>query len=285
MRTTRLLVLHALTPVHVGTGRGEGIIDLPVARDCVTEHPLIPGSGVKGPLRALAEEEDPARAHLAFGPPTDRAHEHRSALRFSDARLLLLPVPSDAGTFAWATSPMVLARWARDAAGVVDLPDRLPDPAQGYALAAEDASVRVKRKVVLDGIEYDFAPLDPKWIAALSELVFPEDRRWARMLQQRLVVLSDDAFDELARTGTDVRAHIQINPESGTVKGGALWYEESVPAESVFVSVVQAVHNGQGEPAEALRTLESVVEGRACFGGGKTTGMGVMRLRLHGGGR
>ncbi|HNH49212.1 MAG TPA: type III-B CRISPR module RAMP protein Cmr4, partial [Myxococcota bacterium] len=30
--------LHALTPLHPGTGQGHGLIDLPVARDVSTNH-------------------------------------------------------------------------------------------------------------------------------------------------------------------------------------------------------------------------------------------------------
>src|SRR5690606_16191454 len=137
MNTTRTLVLHAVTPVHVGTGQGEDIIDLPVARDRVTQHPLLPGSGLTGALRAAAERSfGPAETRPAFGPPPSQAHDHASALRVSDARLLALPVPSDSGTFAWVTSPLVLARLVRDA-GIAG-PSSLPAPKEGEALHGAD---------------------------------------------------------------------------------------------------------------------------------------------------
>ena len=40
--------IHALTPVHLGAGRGLGYIDMPIAREKVTNWPYIPGSSVKG---------------------------------------------------------------------------------------------------------------------------------------------------------------------------------------------------------------------------------------------
>jgi CRISPR/Cas system CMR subunit Cmr4 (Cas7 group RAMP superfamily) len=46
--------------------------------------------------------------------PRGTKHESRIATQFADARLLLLPVRSLAGTFAWVTSPYVLRRFARD---------------------------------------------------------------------------------------------------------------------------------------------------------------------------
>lgn len=287
MTHIRLLTLHAITPIHVGTGRGEGVIDLPIARDSVTQHPIIPGSGVKGALRAVADsEESPVKrpeARSAFGPPPESAHEYASALRFSDARLLALPVNADHGTFAWVTSPFVLARLRRDAGSIVDLPSDLPIPGDA-ALHAEGAVVSRANRVVLDGVEYSSGRLE-EWAAVLAPLVFPEDALWRTMFEQRLVIVADDAFDQLARDGTDVRAHIRIDPETGVVHDGALWYEESVPAESVFTAVVQSVGNHHCAAEAGIAVLEEVLAEDVTFGGGKTTGMGLMRPSLHGGKR
>ena len=40
---TKMYWLHALTPLHVGAGRGVGFIDLPIMREKVTNWPLVPG--------------------------------------------------------------------------------------------------------------------------------------------------------------------------------------------------------------------------------------------------
>ena len=40
--------LHAITPLHVGAGRGLGYIDMPIAREKVTSWPYVPGSSIKG---------------------------------------------------------------------------------------------------------------------------------------------------------------------------------------------------------------------------------------------
>lgn len=49
---------------------------------------------------------------LAFGP--EKGDEHAGALGFTDARLLLFPVKSMKGVFAWITCPMVLERFKED---------------------------------------------------------------------------------------------------------------------------------------------------------------------------
>ena len=76
MSNTRIYWLHALSPTHVGTGRGLGYIDLPVHRDKVTNWPVIPGSAFKGGwagnFRASQENRasNPELGLALEGPPT-----------------------------------------------------------------------------------------------------------------------------------------------------------------------------------------------------------------------
>ena len=55
---SRLYYIHALSPVHVGAGRGLGFVDLPIVREAVTGWPYVPGSAVKG---VLADYHDASR--------------------------------------------------------------------------------------------------------------------------------------------------------------------------------------------------------------------------------
>src|SRR5712671_3562923 len=113
---TRLLFCHALSPLHAGTGQGVGVIDLPIARERATNLPYLAGSSVKGTLRDTYNEKVSLDLRVKiFGPETNRADEHAGSVSFSDQRLLLLPIRSLLGTFAWITSPYVLQRFRRDA--------------------------------------------------------------------------------------------------------------------------------------------------------------------------
>jgi CRISPR-associated protein Cmr4 len=67
---TRLLCLHARSPIHCGTGQAIGGIDLPIAREKPTNVPLVPGSSLKGVLRALASDAAAGVHRDVFGPPT-----------------------------------------------------------------------------------------------------------------------------------------------------------------------------------------------------------------------
>ena len=44
---TAILGLLAETSIHAGTGRGMGVVDLPVAREAATDYPVIVGSRLK----------------------------------------------------------------------------------------------------------------------------------------------------------------------------------------------------------------------------------------------
>src|SRR5581483_12151182 len=113
---TALLFTYVETPLHAGTARGLGAVDLPIQRERTTDYPMIQGSSLKGRLRAEVTARLPERVQAIFGPPTGNASEHAGALSVGDARILLFPVRSLAGVFAWTTSVDVLARFQRDAA-------------------------------------------------------------------------------------------------------------------------------------------------------------------------
>jgi len=54
--TAQLTFVHALSPLHAGIGQGAGVIDLPIAREKATGIPFLPGSSLKGALKALCPD-------------------------------------------------------------------------------------------------------------------------------------------------------------------------------------------------------------------------------------
>lgn len=288
---TRLYVIHALAPVHSGTGQGEGLIDLPIARERATDHPLIPGSSVKGVLRDAARQraawqpqgDDNGLLIRLFGPERDNASDHAGAARFSDARLVLFPVTSDTGTFAWVTCPWVLTRLLRDAPHLGPVPAP-PEIEADAARVAEGSPLVSAGGAVLGGLRVRATAKAGEWPAVLARLA-SGDPTWQRLIAERVAIVADDTFTWLVRNRTDVRAHIAIDPDTGTVADGALWYEESLPAESVLVGLAQVEPNTRTRlgGAEAMDRLGELLSGPLQFGGNATTGMGLATVRLVGG--
>ena len=111
-QATKMLFLYVETPLHAGTGRGLGTVDLPIQRERTTGYPMVYATGVKGSLRAVARQKGTPGAltdnelFAVFGPETTGADAYAGALSTGDARILLFPVRSLSGVFAWVTALM-----------------------------------------------------------------------------------------------------------------------------------------------------------------------------------
>lgn len=283
----RLLFVHALSPLHAGTGQGVGVIDLPVAREKATGLPYLPGSSLKGVLRDACEDKD--KRKRVFGPDTDSADEYAGSVQISDQRLLLLPVRSLKGTFAWVTSPYILRRFLRDveSAGVSDAPLSVPVPAIAASCFVPDGGCAI----VLDNNEVILEDLDLaaetnsdalRWAEWIGRQVFPNDTTWQEMLTARFCVLHDDVLGFLLDTATEVIARVRLREDAKTVEKGGLWYEEALPAETVLGGLVLATPV-KAEPDEVFKTFAGLIEKPLQLGGNATVGRGLCRLRMTGG--
>jgi CRISPR-associated protein Cmr4 len=289
--TTKLTFIHALSPLHAGTGRGIGVIDLPIAREKATNIPYLPGSSLKGSLRDLCEDNDTKIE--VFGPETNNADAHSGSAVFSDQRLLLLPVRSLRGTFAWATSPYALQRFKRDVEGaVLNIPD-LPDvkvtdydecliASQGSPLADHNNGVYLEDFDLKGKPDQDA----DKWAAFIGEKVFGENEEWRKALKDRLCILSDDVFNFLLEHGTEITARIKLEENTKTVASGALWYEEALPAETILSGLLVAV-NGKAAPKEVFETVHDILKQNPTIqlGGKATVGRGLCGIRLDNDGK
>ncbi len=266
----RPFLLHALSPLHAGTGRSADVIDLPIARMKGTDIPIAPGSGIKGVLRDARKEQprgdnspDWSDRHLAtFGPDTNNAADHAGALIFGDARLLALPVRSFKGAFAWVTSPLLLTLAKRDLNVLDEAPVRawtdLPIPQlQGRRAAVTTAGASADGirahdgKVYLQDLDLELdgaaqAALD-RWAAKLRAYVSPtpanSDPNVALdpdIFTKRFAIVDDDTMAFLWETATQVDQRIRLNDETRTVESGALWREESLPPETLLIGIMEA---------------------------------------------
>ncbi|NJL54902.1 type III-B CRISPR module RAMP protein Cmr4 [bacterium] len=289
----RVTLIHALAPLHAGTGQGVGVIDLPIAREKATNLPYLPGSSLKGPLRSACPDHN--RKEI-FGPDKidSQADDYASAVQFSDQRLLLLPVRSLAGTFAWVTSPLVLRRFARDAqdAGLDDMPKDIPQPSQTdtatYACVCSGSALVLERHAQIYLEDLDLQPEESaaaaEWARWIGERVFATDPNWQTELYKRFCVVPDDVLNFLLQTATEVVARIRLQQDAKTVANGGLWYEEALPAESVLAGLVLATPNGKKNAAEVFAVVSELLKQPLHLGGKTTVGRGLCRVCMVEGG-
>lgn len=280
-----LLFLHAITPLHPGSGSSLGAIDLPVQRERHTNWPLIPASSLKGVLRAEMSENK--LKDEIFGPDTNNAADHAGALALTDARLLFFPVRSMKGVFALATCPAVLSRLKRDLelAGIqVDLShiNSLIER-QNVGKFHPDSPLMHENKAVLEDTVIENA-IKPNAVKALAEmLLLPPE------LAVRVAVVSDDNFNHFATYCTEVTTRIKIKAETKTVEKGALFNQELLPAESFFYSVALMADSRKDKNKDGsvlMTELNKSINSKYIqVGGDETTGKGFCHLTFFNGGK
>lgn len=308
-KQTQILFKKVITPAHVGSGNDLGIIDLPIQREKHTGFPKIEGSSLKGSMREAFESNSklvPLDIHLAFGYDEDsdkgkktskdlnEKTQFAGALGFSDSRLLLFPVKSAKGVFAYATCPLILKRFNEEVKlteSVKDADLTVPVVNQGEALIFKGSKVCKgpdgRESVTLE--EYTFSAkivesVDP------SSLFQKAGELFGDKVTERLVVLNDDDFSYFADNATEVITRTKIDNESGTVKDGALFNEEYLPAETYLYSLVfsgPVFNDNKGSfEAGSQAVFEWFEKNKPAYlqiGANATIGKGICKLALYGG--
>ena len=278
-------LLHALSPLHCGTGQGVDIIDLPIARMHSTGIPFVPGSSLKGVMRDAAQGKA-EEIFAVYGPDTANASDNAGALVIGDARLLLLPVRSFFGTFCWVTSPLLLHLAARDfESSGLQLPSGVPAIVGRGARVAQANHANVHNgKVYLQDLDLNVTveaadSLTDQWLKLLATLL-PESER--PLLNTRFAIIDDETMTFLWETAMQVDARNRIN-ERGVVVDGALWYEESLPPESILVGQFAAEatrRNGVSlSPDQVIAfALPAGLSHTLQVGGKATVGRGICKI-------
>lgn len=271
MANAKAIFLHALTPVHSGTGQAVAVIDLPIAREKATGYPVIPATSLKGVLRDQLKNE--SWAETGFG-----TIDAGGAFTFTDQRILCLPVRSYYGTFAYVTCPLILSRYKRELVLFgskvgFDVPTVTDGNDQMKIALTNNSCLKKESKVYLEDLDLSVDGDVSNIASNLSEALFDEAER--NSFSERFAVVSDATFSFLSETATEVSARITLYEETKTVKQGGLWYEEAVPAESIFYGFVMlADHfNGNGVNLDDLNP-SSVIQ----IGGNATVGRGLCRV-------
>lgn len=297
MPNTRIYWLHALSPTHAGIGRGVGYIDLPIDRDGVTGWPIVRASGFKGVWADYFKATDENRKKdpilkAAFGIAGDNNDSNSGALIPTDAKLVCLPVRSFRGTFAWATSPLCLQMLHRtltlargepgaSATGVLPAAPNPLDERQAHHTAT--SALVEGTHIYLEDLDFAAQQCDTAtaWATLIAENVFAGDAKWQGQFKKRFVVLPDSAFDFLCESGTEVHTRVRIDDEMKTVAKGALWTEESLPAETILMGLIQCdrVYGRNGEEITPQGLLDRFAKQPLTLqiGGKATVGRGQVR--------
>lgn len=299
-----MLFLYAEAPIHPGAGSGVGYIDLPVQRERFTNLPIFQASGLKGSMRDYFESQDSEHEDEileTFGPKAGPgASEHAGALGVGEAKLLLFPVRSLYGVFAYITCPIVLQRFKRDLELVnpavwpagVSIPE--PEREGILVISTKDNNKTIIAQETEEGElravfdEFSFKAQPDENVRSIAEFIreriFPttgEYNTWKEGLPNRFAIVPDNVFVDFTRLAAEVVTRNKIDDTTGTVEEGGLWTEEYLPSETVLYSVILATKPFKGNPtlSDASAVINFVKEldnKRFQIGGNQTIGQGII---------
>lgn len=291
-----IMSMTAQTSIHAGAGQALSVIDLPIQRESHTQHPVIFGSSLKGALRSRAnqviskdENDEKPKLTTVFGPSTQGAENnaHAGAIMVSDAKLLLLPVRSLNGYFKWVSCPALLHRYLKDCqrVGIATNGLTLVDPTNDVDLTKLDkqtvavANAKDSLKTLFLE-EFALTAKETTPLIAWAEHFAQNNQLDINAVKQQLAIVNDDMFSYLAQNCTPVNAHIALDENKTTIPG-ALWYEETLPPETVMYSLIMCTNSRSKvqmtakEVAQVLTNDVMPITNRYLqVGGNETVGMG-----------
>jgi CRISPR-associated protein Cmr4 len=244
--------------------------------------------------RAPTVDDRPRRERLShelkmafgFAANDDTKASNAGALIPTDARIVCLPVRSFQGTFAWCTSALALKMLRRDLelAGEKSLPPDVVGPESSKVFqVGEETVLSEGDKTYLEDLDFDVETNDvaKSWAQWIANQVFPDDWTWQAEFRRRFAILPDVVFNFLTETGTEVTARVRIGDETKTVADGALWNEESLPAETILAGLIACdrIHekNSGGVTRDGLMTKFAHNPLTLQIGGKATVGRGRVR--------
>lgn len=344
-----IMFFYSETSLHVGSGTSLGAFDLPVQREKYTNYPNAFGSGVKGAIREWFEVTnlfnrlksiDVAKAHeilyklkmdeqlngyekgitdiidlekekikKVFGPEDEKGSEHAAAMSVTEARLLLFPVRSMVGTFAYVTCPFVLNRFKRDLAAIektfdpnIPLPNRLEAiiTRKDDMLCTKDSNLKVGStgKIILEEYAFTFSSEATRncnkiasWISTNAIPLGDEYNFWREKVKESLLLINDNDFKTLVEHSTEIQTRVKLGEGKITTgKGGNLFTEENVPCDTLFYSTLMTsipntvnTDDGLNTPTEIMKYLTALNNKRMQIGGDETIGKGIAKARFLGG--
>jgi len=330
-RNANPLFLICETQLHAGSGDDLGIVDLPIQRERHTSFPKIEASSFKGAVREAMEgklvinEKDDTKAkenlininkvfgyddgelatklrfsskdHLktTFGDESQFA----GCIAFTDARLLLFPIKSMKGVFAWITCPRALRQWEKDMKltegnGTLAIAN-IPNVTDGEVyLVDANSNTKIGNCVLLE--EYAFSiKMETKGYPKIGDKALGEwlsDKLfsgtdltyWKEKIKKDILILSDNDFKDFVNLSTEVVTRTKINNETGTVQDGALFTEEFLPSESILYTLVMTAaefkKNGGGMDEAEVKSFISEMPEIIQVGGNATLGKGIIRTKF-----
>ena len=251
---TKVYSIRALSNMHVGSGDNNyGVIDKLVQRDVVTNLPTIHSSSLKGALCEFFKNK--------YGKESDKVknifggEKSKGSYDFFEADLVSIPVRSNKAQYFNAFSPHFLKQVFEkiNALGFKYDLGNLPEPEKGKPICLNDKF----EGAIVEEQEWKCVKLPQGQIVDSIKLKF---------LGDNIVFMHADDFKSVCEKLPVIARNCLENGQSTN-----LWYEEVLPRESRFLTVVRT--NGLLE-TEFDSILNEIVQ----IGANATIGYGYCKF-------
>ena len=269
MKTNNIWLLTAISNLHAGSGDADyGIVDKHVQRDAVTGLPTIHASSIKGALREVFDVRKLGDVTHIFGSENKGGKEgklQQGAYHFFNARLVAIPVRSNKGLYRLATCPELIA-------DIVEEMERFEiknhELFQKGLKKLSTFSLQ-KNKPVYFGKNMGEIKIED-FTATFQELPEGTDSNLVKVLFQEKLALfhCDDIQTICDELPVIARNHLENGISSN------LWYEEVVPRQTRFYTIIGSSDSGRTAVGDGLKSLNNLVQ----IGGNATVGYGLCQL-------
>jgi CRISPR-associated protein Cmr4 len=259
-------IIETLAPLHVGATAGEesGNLNL-IFRDQFTQTGIIPGSSIRGRLRAdgrdAAGNESDELKDL-FGRPAEKDADlqFESQLKFEYASIVWLPVFCPGQPIVWVSCPRLLRRYQRitgKPTGVVPNPSTASKP------------------FTHNRIFFNFGCIDLQGSDPNLYQWFPKSQFANGDLTNRvpLVVVEDDEIAAVHDMALYRQSRVALDPKQKVVAKGAFFNVEALPEGTVLVFPVGVKSTKKWAPFN-----QNKMSGDLYLGGLESVGFGHCRL-------
>jgi len=254
------VLAYAITPVHVGSGRSPGVVDLPFQRDSIG-YPIVYASSFKGVLKSFLLRKDGNLARCLFGAEVEDTDKSMGRFIITDLIPVFYPVASLDKGYVYITTEYLVNR-------AQDILDVLNNKLFSMTQKEEEVNVLLNKQKTTNIIE-----LDEK-IKNLGSLIKNMDKIYVfnndvglRLIENALIRIARNVLDENKKS---------IN----------LWTEEYVPQGTIFIGgLIDGKRNNSfcsNKNDDINQLVSRYLNDIAIFLGGKETiGKGLIRLKVN----
>ena len=244
--------LKCITNLHVGSGDfNYGVVDNEVERDCLTGNPVIHASGIKGALRDAAVKDGNQEVKTIFGDVGENNTAMPGAYKFFDAQLLSRPLRvfgSEAISYISVTTPEIINTFIDTLSvfGIDNLPEKLNISFNGHKFYSDVPNIYI------DSDE-----------EASRTVAIPDA---AKNTLKAILGENYAVCESLSEFKLPVIARNKLG------KNNNLWYEEFVPHDSVFYTMIMCDGDVKLDFSKPVQ-----------FGGNASIGYGYTKVEKFGG--